>query len=281
MRVLPINNTSNYKLTSFGINQDKKLKEEKRFPERLISSVDPKVLALAAAIATMSPACSNNKPENDNFSYETSQVEYGDSLKDIAFNRNTGEKRYIYYTVANLLLHDSAKVEKFDDNKFLGSITLKDKKVKISANFDSEDAFSVNGFAKVVDSNTKDKKAEVYEFDAKIEGFDDISVNVRDTLDKGKSFDKYIVHRNFDGKLYMINKVTNEVVELSQSPFEKIDEKYENMKKAQMVESVDDIRESLVKVVLLTFGLGLSTGLLLGNNKERNNDDSKNNSTEV
>lgn len=223
--------------------------------KRDISSLDPKVLAMAAALVTMTPSCSSDnqtkqsQPEDPVMSYVSQKYNehHNDSVID--------EKRFYYGQLIDLIDTDNAKLEQTGRNTFKGSVDFKDHKVDLDIQSASNDLRSLSGVVKVTSKQWKSE--DVYKFEADVIDKYNVDLKLQNELEDGLEPKEYTLHRNFDGQLFAINKETNSIAVLNKSYFEEIHEKDVEYKQDK-----EDKKKLLA--ALAVFFIGMSSAYYLG-----------------
>lgn len=267
MRVLNVSNLQIHnKQFSFKSKENKQFKQNDCISQKLIQSIDAKTLAVAMALATMTSACSPCDKNNSfvqNNTTDSTNVDMGYMLRDSAFSVMAKDRRYFYYQLSDLVMSDSAKIEKKGNNNYLVSVVLANKKVDLSLKTDSSNFNEVKGIAKVYKDTDQNQIESVYKFAAKIEGTKDINIQVKDTLNKHYGKQEFLLHRNHNDKLYLINKENNEIIELNKSFSERLECELDKIDKETDDVYVSELEKDILTniIVALIFGLGIGASL--------------------
>lgn len=277
MRVFSVSNFQTYnKVLNFKSKKNDTPNLNNDNSQKSIKSVDPKVLALAMAIATMTPSFSSNTTNESLFEKDTNELidsNLGYELRDSAFNTALKDDKFFYYQLSDLILSDSARIEKRDKNHYDVSVVLANKKIDFSLKSNDENFKELTGVAKVYNETEQNKVESVYKFSAKIDGARDINIQLQDPTNKKLDRQEFLLHRNHNDKLYMINKKNNEIIELNKSFTERLEDEISRLEKESDEEYTQDLEKDIITHIILALVFGVGIGASLGSkfsNKNNN-----------
>lgn len=267
MRVSVVNlQTTNLKTAN--LKQNFKSRENKNNnnsrKQRSINSLDPKALALAAALVTMTPACTRQshtpqqQPVDTVSEYVTKNYREYDSLQDT--------KRFYFAQLHELLDTDKAKFEQTGRNTFKGDIDFNNHKVRLNITSTNDDLTAIEGVLTV--AGKWDNGDNIYVFEAQILDRYNTNIKLKNVVNQTKAPDEYLLHRNFDGQLFAIDKKTNNVTVLNKSFLEQLNEKEKALEEKQ---SDKDVMYSIMALAAFTLFAGYISGLKAGQTRKINN----------
>ncbi len=236
--------------------------------QNVINSLDPKALAIAAALVTMTPSCSNNQaekikqPTDPVMTYVSERYgEYdNDSVRD--------EKRYYFAQLADLIDTDKAMFAQTGRNTFKGDIEFENYKVNLNIASASDDLKNFSGLVSV--ANKQWNSRETYNFDAQILDKYNTNLKLRNIVD-GSEAEEYLIHRNFDGQLFAIDKTNNSVTVLNKAFWEEV-----RQKEAEIKDKQKDKDDMISLIAISSFSIfagyifGIKAGLARKINKNAN-----------
>ena len=228
------------------------------------------------AIATMTPSCSSNTTNESLFEKDTNELidsNLGYELRDSAFNTALKDDKFFYYQLSDLILSDSARIEKRDKNHYDVSVVLANKKIDFSLKSNGKSFEELNGVAKVYNETEQNKVESVYKFSAKIDGASDINIYLQNSANKKLDKQEFLLHRNRNNKLYMINKKNNEIIELNKSFTERLEDEFSRLEKESDEEYTQDLEKDIITHIILALVFGVGIGASLGSkfsNKNNN-----------
>ena len=140
------------------------------------------------------------------------------------------EKRYYFAQLADLIDTDKARFEQTGRNTFKGDIEFENYKVNLNIASASDDLKNFSGLVSV--ANKQWNSRETYKFDAQILDKYNTNLKLCNIVD-GSEAEEYLIHRNFDGQLFAIDKTNNSVTVLNKAFWEEVRQKEAEIKDKQ------------------------------------------------